>query len=327
LIYIPNSSTDPYYNLAFEEYVLKNMSSAEDYVLLWQNAPAIIVGKFQNTIEEINTRFVKERDIKVVRRMSGGGEVYHDLGNLNFTFIVKRSPDKLLDFKEFTVPVVKTLEELGVNVEFNNCNDLTIDGKKFSGNAQYVTKNRLLHHGTLLYNSNLNDLEEALNVSADKIESKGIKSVRSRVTNISEYLKQDISIQEFKVLLLKNIFASGGINTYRLSPEDKTQINELVKTKYGTWEWNYGRSPEYNLIRAKRFNFGKVELRLYVKDGIIRECKIYGDFFGMGDISDIEHLLTGIRFKEEDIRPVLETVDVRNYFGGITLNELMELFG
>lgn len=329
MIYIPNDSVNPYYNLAFEEYVLSNMDPGEDYVLLWQNAPAVIVGKFQNTIEEINTKFIKERGIKVVRRMSGGGAVYHDPGNLNFTFIVKRNPNKLLDFKEFTASIIETLKALGINAEFNSRNDLTIDGKKFSGNAQYVTKNRLLHHGTLLFNSNLDDLEKALNVSNDKIESKGIKSIRSRVTNISDYLKRDIDIQEFKTLLLKNIFAGGEIKTYYLNPEDKASINELVKTKYGTWEWNYGESPEYNLKRSKRFNSGKVELMLYVKDGIIRECRIYGDFFGMGDISDIEHLLTGRKFKEEDIRSVLavlETVDIRHYFGGIALSELMELF-
>jgi len=215
-------------------------------------------------------------------------------------------------------------------MELNSRNDFTTDGKKFSGSAQYITKNRILYHSTLFYNSNLDDLKEALSVNADKIESKSIKSIRSRVTNISNYLKQDIGIQEFKGLLLKNVFVGGDINTCRLSLEDETNINELVKTKYGTWEWNYGKSPEYNLKRLKHYNSGKVEVKLYVKDGIIRECRIYGiyrDFFGMGDISDIECLLTGRKFKEKDIRSVLETVDVRNYFGGIALSELMELFG
>ncbi len=326
MIYIPNESTNPYYNLAFEEYVLKNMPDDEEYVLLWQNAPAVIVGRFQNTLAEINTKFVKERGIKVVRRMSGGGAVYHDLGNLNYTFIVKHSPDKLLNFKKYTVSVMKVLKELKVDVEFKGRNDLTIKGKKFSGNAQYITKNRLLHHGTLLYSSNLDDLEEALNVSADKIESKGIKSVRSRVTNICDHLQEDIGLQKFKELLLESIFNLANIKTKRLVPEDQAQIKELVKTKYSTWKWNFGESPAYNLSRTKRFNSGKVELKLYVKDGIIKECKIYGDFFGMKDIADIEHLLTGKKFEENEIRSLLETVDVPQYFGGLSHGELMELF-
>lgn len=326
MIYIPDESTNPYYNLAFEEYVLKNMPDDEEYVLLWQNAPAVIVGRFQNTLAEINTKFVKERGIKVVRRMSGGGAVYHDLGNLNYTFIVKHSPDKLLNFKKYTVSVMKVLKELKVDVEFKGRNDLTIKGKKFSGNAQYITKNRLLHHGTLLYSSNLDDLEEALNVSADKIESKGIKSVRSRVTNICDHLQEDIGLQKFKELLLESIFNLANIKTKRLVPEDQAQIKELVKTKYSTWKWNFGESPAYNLSRTKRFNSGKVELKLYVKDGIIKECKIYGDFFGMKDIADIEHLLTGKKFEENEIRSLLETVDVPQYFGGLSHGELMELF-
>ena len=326
MIYIPNESTNPYYNLAFEEYVLKNMPDDEEYVLLWQNAPAVIVGRFQNTLAEINTKFVKERGIKVVRRMSGGGAVYHDLGNLNYTFIVKHSPDKLLNFKKYTVSVMKVLKELKVDVEFKGRNDLTIKGKKFSGNAQYITKNRLLHHGTLLYSSNLDDLEEALNVSADKIESKGIKSVRSRVTNICDHLQEDIGLQKFKELLLESIFNGANIKTKRLVPEDQAQIKELVKTKYSTWKWNFGESPAYNLSRTKRFNSGKVELKLYVKDGIIKECKVYGDFFGMKDIADIEHLLTGKKFEENEIRSLLETVDVPQYFGGLSHGELMELF-
>ncbi|NLC11197.1 MAG: lipoate--protein ligase, partial [Firmicutes bacterium] len=194
------------------------------------------------------------------------------------------------------------------------------------GNAQYITKNRLLHHGTLLYSSNLDDLEEALNVSADKIESKGIKSVRSRVTNICDHLQEDIGLQKFKELLLESIFNGANIKTKRLVPEDQAQIKELVKTKYSTWKWNFGESPAYNLSRTKRFNSGKVELKLYVKDGIIKECKIYGDFFGMKDIADIEHLLTGKKFEENEIRSLLETVDVPQYFGGLSHGELMELF-
>lgn len=326
MIYISNNSTNPYYNLALEEYVLKHLNRDENYVLLWQNRPSIIIGKFQNTIEEINSDFVKENNIYVVRRMSGGGAVYHDLGNLNFTFIVKKQPNKLFDFKEYTIPVMKTLKELDVDVKFSSRNDLTIDGKKFSGNAQYIYKNRLLHHGTILFNSDLSVLQNALKVSPDKIESKGIKSVRSRVANIIDYLKDDITIDEFKSLLLKNIFEENPITEYKLSPQDEEKIQQLVKEKYETWEWNYGESPEYNMKKSRRFNTGKIEVRLNVKDGFIKECKIYGDFFGVKDVSEIEEKLKGEKFKEDNIISILKEIDLTQYFGEITLEEFLTCF-
>ncbi|NLC51676.1 MAG: lipoate--protein ligase [Firmicutes bacterium] len=326
MLYIPNDSLNPYYNLAFEEFVLKELDPEEDYVLLWRNAPAVIIGKFQNTIEEINQEFVKENGIKVVRRMSGGGAVYHDLGNLNYTFIVRRIPDNFLDFKQFTASVLKTLKMLGVAAEFNSRNDLTIEGKKFSGNAQYVTKNRLLHHGTLLFDSKLDNIQKALNVSRDKIESKGIKSVRSRVTNISEHLKQKLTIEDFKQLLLKNIFNGREIKKYELSAEEKNKVSKLARGKYETWDWNYGQSPEYNLKKARWFASGRIEVRLNIKDGIINECKIYGDYFAKRDPTEIENLLKGYKYQEEVISTLLADVDLESYFGDITLEEILQLF-
>ncbi len=326
MIYIPNDSTNPYYNLALEEYILKQFDLDENIVLIWQNRPTVVVGRFQNTIEEINHDFVDNMSISVVRRMSGGGAVYHDLGNLNFTFIVKYDPKKSLDFKAFIDPVVKTLNILGIKAEFSSRNDITIDGKKFSGNAQYISKNKLLHHGTLLFKSNINNMQQALNVGNDKIESKGIKSVRNRVTNIADHLKPNITINDFKQILLRNIFNNKAITTCHLSSTDINIIQKLMIGKYITWEWNYGESPEYNFKNSLRFKFGKVEVRLNVKNGIIKKCKIYGDFLGMGDILNIEALLIGQKAGKPDIRSVLSSVNVEEYFGKITVDEIMKCF-
>ena len=206
MIFINNTySTDPTFNLAFEEYVFESMDQNETYFMLWQNDHAIIVGKHQNTIEEINQDFVKEQGIKVVRRLTGGGAVYHDLGNLNFTFIVNNDSGKPFDFQSFTRPVVKALQSLGVNAEFNGRNDITIDGKKFSGNSQYAKRGRVLHHGTVLFNSKLDTVQNALKVKKDKIESKGVKSVKSRVTNIADYLEPGFTLEDFKKALVSYV--------------------------------------------------------------------------------------------------------------------------
>lgn len=203
MIRIINEHRDPRINLAVEEYALNYLDPNEEYVILWQNEPTVVVGRNQNTVAEVNGPFIKERGIHVVRRLSGGGAVYHDLGNLNFTFIVDAQKERVSNFEYFTRPVIEALASFGVKAEFSGRNDITIDGKKFSGNAQYWSKNRLLHHGTILFNSDLDVVGQALNVQADKLQSKGVKSVRSRVTNIYPYMPNPISIEEFKAVLLE----------------------------------------------------------------------------------------------------------------------------
>ena len=193
MLYIRNETTNPFYNLAMEEYLF-NLNDKTDYLLLWRNEPTIVIGKHQNTIEEINSDYVREKQIHIVRRITGGGAVYHDLGNLNYSLIIKSDYEGGYDFRKFTLPIVKALERLNIKAEQSGRNDITIDGKKFSGNAQFVSKGKLLHHGTLLFDSEMEELAKALKVSKDKIESKGIKSVRSRVTNIKEFLQDDIGI-------------------------------------------------------------------------------------------------------------------------------------
>lgn len=325
--YIENYSNNPMYNLAFEEYCFKNLPSDDDYVILWINEPAIIIGKNQNTIEEVNSQYVEENNIHVVRRVTGGGAVYHDLGNLNFSIITNTGGTKVIDFKKYNIPIMKALEKLGIQCEFSGRNDITIDGKKFSGIAQSISKERVLNHGTLLFDTKLDVLSKALNVKQDKIESKGIKSVKSRVTNIKPYLEEDITIEEFRNLLLKYIFEmENSVPTkYELRDEEKEGINKLYKERYSTWEWNYGYSPEFNFSNYKRFPFGSVDIRLHIKNGKIKDCKIFGDFFGTKDVKELEDKIKGLKYEKNSLREELKNVDLSGYFGKMEIDELMEL--
>lgn len=323
MIFIENTSVNPYFNLACEEYCLKNLDINETIVMLWRDDNAIIVGRHQNTVEEINHEFVAANNIKVVRRITGGGAVYHDLGNLNFTFIVNEGKIDSSDMKKYSLPVVNALKEMGIDAELSGRNDITIEGKKISGTAQAVHRNKLLYHGTLLFNSDMSVLSSALNVTLDKIESKGIKSVRSRVTNIKDYLKRDIDILEFKKLLLENFFAEEGFKEYHLSDEDILKIRELEKDKYSTWEWNYGESPKCSLKSSKRFPGGKIEVYLNIENGMITGCKFYGDFLSVTSVDKVEEVLTGIRYEQRDIEEALMNLDLVPYFGSITKDELI----
>lgn len=327
MLFIDNKGiTDPRINLAIEEYALKHLNIDETYLLFYINRPSIIIGRNQNTIEEINSDYVDGNGITVVRRLSGGGAVYHDLGNLNFSFITRDDGDSFHNFKKFTQPVVETLEKLGIHAELSGRNDILAEGKKISGNAMFSTKGRMFSHGTLLFRSEMDHIVSALKVKKDKIESKGIKSIRSRVGNIADFLKEPMSIEEFRSFLLQNIFKdSGKVTEYVLTETDWEKIHEISEERYQNWEWNYGKSPKFNLKNSHRFPVGSVDIRLDVNRGIIENCKIYGDFFGVGEVVDIEQKLTGIRYEKEAISRVLDEIDVRHYFGNVTKEEILAL--
>ncbi|MCY8067855.1 lipoate--protein ligase LplJ [Bacillus haynesii] len=327
MLFIDNQNiTDPRINLAIEEYCLKHLDPEETYLLFYINQPSIIIGKNQNTIEEINTKYVDENGIIVVRRLSGGGAVYHDLGNLNFSFITKDDGNSFHNFKKFTEPVVAALKKLGVDAELSGRNDLMANGRKISGNAQFSTKGRMFSHGTLLFDSEIEHVVSALKVKKDKIESKGIKSIRSRVANISEFLDQKMTTVEFRSMLLRYIFdTEGDIPEYKLTEKDWEIINQISKERYQNWDWNYGKSPKFNLQHSKRFQAGSVDIRLEVQKGVVRECKIFGDFFGVGDVSDIEEKLTGVQYERKAIEEALQDVDIKHYFGNIQKEEFLEL--
>jgi len=325
MYFIDGISNDPHFNLAFEENIFHSIQNNDSCFLLWQNDNAVIVGKNQNTIEEINQDFVRKHNISVVRRMSGGGAVYHDLGNINYTFITEQADMENFDFRFFTRPIILALQKLSVEVEFNSRNDLTIAGKKFSGNAQYIANNRILHHGTLLYDSNLDIMGDILNVRDEKISSKGIKSVRSRVTNISDHLEHKLSISEFKKMLKECIFEQNDIQEIRLSEKQTEEIRQLQTQKYDTWEWNYGCSPVYNLRKDRRFASGTLSTFLLVDNGKISEIKFYGDFFGRGDIGILEGFLIGQKIEIRNIAELLSHIDVGYFINGLTGPELSEM--
>lgn len=321
---IVNSNTNPYFNLATEEYLFKYAD--EDIFMLWQDEPCIVVGKNQNTLQEINYDYVTANNLPVVRRLSGGGAVFHDLGNINFTFIQSGASHLFNDFKTFTLPIIEVLQRLGVAAEFSGRNDLLIDGRKFSGNAQYRQKDRVLHHGTLLFASEIQDLSQALKPKEAKFEGKSVKSVVSRVTNISEHLPNPLELRAF-IQLIQDHMAASDPNS-RISPlttEEQAAIQQLCDDKYATWAWNYGESPQYNFSREMKFPAGLITVHLNVNQGVIEQAKIYGDFFGVEDVSAVEAQLCQVPHDQASLMAALNALAFENYFSGISREDFLQL--
>lgn len=326
MIIIDSPSHNAYFNIASEEYLL-NKYPEKDIFLLYINAPSIIVGKFQNTLAEINLEYVKEKDVKVVRRMSGGGTVYHDLGNLNFSFHTKWKGGDFLDFSTFTEPVVTLLNKLAVPAKLVGRNDLLVEGKKFSGNAKLIRKGKMIQHGTILIHSDMSVLVDALKINPLKYVDKGIRSNRSRVTNLIDYLPENTTTESFKKLLIDEMLKE---NKYaeiiEFDESDIREIERLTKEKYETWEWNFGHSPDYNFKQAIKIPAGFIEVHLDVNKGYIEKAKIFGDFFASEPIEEFEAKLIGEKHDIESIKEVLENVDLKPYFGKVDLEEMINLF-
>ena len=332
MLFVDNQeNTDPRTNIALETYLVENRLTDQPLLLFYINEPSIIIGRNQNTVEEVNQHYVEEHGIHVVRRMSGGGAVYHDLGNFSYCFI-QEEHGPARDFSVFTRPVIEALHQMGVaGAKLEGRNDLLIDGKKFSGNAMYIRNGRMTAHGTILYDADLDAVTAALKPRADKIESKGIKSVRSRVTNIRPYVAdayQHLNTREFRDHLLLRIF---GVNSradvpeYTLSADDWAQVAAIRAERFANWDWNYGRSPAFTSERYHKYPQGAVDFRFNVEQGgNIREIKIYGDFFGVGDIADVEKRLTGIPYRRDAISAAFADIDTALYFGGIAAKDLID---
>jgi lipoate-protein ligase A len=317
---------DPSVNLAIEEYLLRNIEPGEDILLFYINEPSIIIGRHQNTVEEINQPYVETHGIHVVRRLSGGGAVYHDLGNLNFSFITQNVRENVHNFRKFTEPVIRVLQEMGVPAELSGRNDILADGRKISGNAQYITTRRMFNHGTLLFNSDLSHVQDALNVKQSKIISKGIKSVRSRVANISEFLAAPMTVEEFRERVLTGIFmgaAAQGVPQYHLTAEDWRGINQLTEERYRSWDWNYGESPAFNVQKVNRFPFGEIDARIDVQRGVIRSIKFFGDFFSQTEPAELEQRLVGTRYGQAGLQGALEGVNLADYFQDLSQEEFI----
>ncbi|MCX6325488.1 MAG: lipoate--protein ligase [Bacteroidia bacterium] len=309
-------SDDPFFNLAIEELLLKN--SEEEYLILGINNPSVIIGKHQSAHKEVNTKFVIENDIPVIRRISGGGTVFHDKGNLNFTFIRQSEAGKLVDFRKYTGPVIDFLSSLEVEAKFEGKNDIKVGGLKISGNAEHVYRNRVLHHGTLLFSSSLDMLKNSLRKDTSCYTSRAVESTPSSVINLKEKLVKFRDIYEFKTEIMSYFLQNmaGAVN-YALSPSEKEAAESLAMSKYRTWEWNYAYGPEYTFNNSIQVNAKHVSCRMFVRDGIIKECEIKGS----GELALISEKLIGCRhmvpdlmnfFKDENI--LISAEEVYNFF-------------
>jgi lipoate-protein ligase A len=294
--------------------------------MLWQNHNSVIVGKNQNTRAEINEAFVKAHNISVVRRLSGGGAVYHDMGNLNYTLITNTENNEV-NFSVFCRPIQKALISFGIPAEISGRNDMTVDGKKFSGNAMYFKNGRSMHHGTILYDSDIELLSHALSVSNEKIESKGIKSVKSRVTNIRPYMKTDMPLRDFWTTLKSFLFAELQMKEYTLTADEVAEVEKLKERIYSQWTWNYGASPPHNIRKSRRIeNCGNIEVLLDVgKEGVINNIHFYGDFFGNGDISELTAIIAGHRLEYGEIAEVVKEVEISRFFSNLDTKGFLSL--
>jgi lipoate-protein ligase A len=321
-LYLETMSQDPFYNLAFEEFILSSRLEG-GYLLLWQNDNTIVIGQNQNAEAEINRSFVDAHSVRVARRTTGGGAVYHDLGNLNYSFITDAGEAERLTMERFTKPVVKALLDLGLAAEASGRNDILVDGMKVSGTAQRFLNGRVLFHGTLLFDSNLNVVSEALKVDASKYQSKGVQSVRSRVGNIRSFLKKDMDLHEFWEYL-KGALSENGMTGDSLTYEELVQVKALKEKKYDTWDWNFGKSPKYNMTGKRKWDGGIFETRIEVIKGRIEQIAFYGDFLAVCPMEEITAQFIGVVFSRDAVDAVLANISIRNYFGGISKEEILE---
>ena len=322
MLILDRIETDPYFNIAAEEYLLKEFQ--EEIFMLWQNEASIIIGKHQNALAEINLEFVNTNNIPVVRRISGGGTVFHDLGNLNFSFIKNGKREELINFRKYTEPIVGALDELGVKAVFGGKNDLRINELKISGNAEHIHRNRVLHHGTLLFSSDLSYLNEAIKVKEDGFKDKAVKSNRSIVTNILDHLPEKVSLAEFRKRILNFVqqqFEQTSIYTF--SEKDIAAINQLAQEKYKTWKWNYGYSPKYQLEREIAFASDNLKIILAVKDGLIEKINLNGLSNPEHGLKSIADKLEGIPHSKEEISKVLNQYKNEKIFREIMMEELI----
>lgn len=329
MLYVESNSFDPEYNLSFEEYLFKYLPLDEDeYVTLWQNEPAVIIGKNQNAWAEINREYIEENNVKVVRRITGGGAVYHDLGNLNFSFITKDRATGKIDFSLYYKPIVAALRAMGVDAELSGRNDITVDGKKVIGASQSIWKGRVLSNGCILFDVKMESLASALNVRPEKLVTKGISSVRARVSNIKPYLGSDKNVEDFKVLLLREIFKQFGQEPkeYHLTDKDHLEILKIKESRFSRKEWNWGQSPKGTFKNGAKFPFGWVEISMNIVGGKLSDVKILGDFFGIEDVEDISNALNGASYEQAAIEKMLGEFELEKYFGQVNPKELAELF-
>lgn len=319
--YMETGSFDPTWNLAFEEYVLHNFTRG-DILILWQNDRSVIIGRNQNTLQEINPSFVEKHGIKVVRRNTGGGAVFHDLGNLNYSFITDAVESDPLYAEKFVKPIISALQGLGLNAGASGRNDILVEDKKVSGTARQIVKGRILHHGTLLFDTDTDMLCGALNPDESKFTSKGVKSIRSRVGSIRKALSRDMEMDAF-IDYIRTALGTANMQPLTLSPADLSGIEALQKEKYAIWDWNYGHSPKFDMRCKRRFPGGTLDIHACIKSGIIDSIRIYGDYLSASDVAQLEALLCGCFLNEQALYARLECIDLAPYLGSITSAEFV----
>ncbi|MBA1433681.1 lipoate--protein ligase [Bombilactobacillus bombi] len=321
-------------NLATEQYLTESKDFDAPLVLFYIQKPCIIVGRNQNTVEELNNEYVRAHNITVTRRVSGGGGIYDDLGNLCFSFVIDAHNEQFGNFQQIVQPIVSALHRLGATeAKVSGRNDITINGKKFSGNAMYTKNGKTFSHGTLSYNVDLDVLSKALRVPKDKIQSKGIKSIRSRVTNIRPYLDlkyQNLTTEQFRDVLLLSLFQAQSLDEikdheYQLTVADQAAIDALKTKYYYNWDWVYGKSPEFTVQKRHHFAMGTIDARIRVEHGKITAIRFYGDFFGTEDVSQLEQKLMGVNYDYQALQEIFNSNDLNQYFTGIKAKEVLDL--
>lgn len=326
MMYIKHDSTDANFNFALEKYAMYELDAADEYFIFWRTQPTLMIGNYQNPYQEINMDYAKEHNVNIVRRITGGGTIYTDMNGWQFSFIVRseKGSSKTVEFEKYTKPIIDALKSLGINAYRSGRNDILIDEKKFSGNAQFHDSTVSLHHGSLLFDTDIEAMVRALNVADEKIISKGIKSVRSRVTNINDHLESKITSLEFRDVMIQ--YLTEGMEVYELTEKDIERVNELKANQFDTWEWNMGRSPKFNITKEQRFAGGKLQVCVFVEKGRIKDVEFYGDFFVQKDITELKHALLDCEYKPEVIEDRLMAVKADEYFYKITLDEIIHLF-
>lgn len=326
MIYLESKSNDPAYNTALELYAFQELAKEDNVFFLWINKPCIVVGKNQNTRQEIDQKYCDEHNIQIVRRVSGGGAVYHDYNNLNYTIISNEDSEADFDFKSMSQPVLDALADMGIDAQFTGRNDLQIGDQKFCGNAQYIKGKRVMHHGCMMFDVDVSVLSKALTVSKDKYESKGKTSVRSRVTNIKDHLEdKSLTVRDFLNKLREHMYKTYDMKEYILTEEDEEKIRAIKAEKNDSWDWVYGSNPDFNVQRKRKLPTGKVEANINVIHGIIEDIKFYGDFFGVKDVAELATMLKGTKYDRESISKVFEKVNIKEYFMGVSNEEAVDV--
>lgn len=323
MIYIAHNSTDANFNFALEKYAMNTLDIGDAYFLFWRTAPTLMIGRFQNTRAEINMDYAEKNKINIVRRITGGGTIYTDPGGWQFSFITQRPAGKTIDFAHFTAPIIDALASIGVSASLSGRNDLLVDGKKISGNAQYKNSQVNLHHGSLLYDTDLDQLVRALSPDDEKIIAKGIKSVRQRVTNIIDYMPENLSSEGFAEVMIQRLTRDMPI--YHLTDADISAVNQIKASQFDTWEWNFGKSPQFNLSKENRFAGGKLTVSTQVVSGVIKDIAFNGDFFAQDDLNTLKNALCGVRHQAASVREALEKVKADRFIYQISLEDILSV--